>query len=501
MHRFPINDVNVEALRKAIVDYNGGGSGEFMPLNSEGQKGGVISVDGYDSSKPFAQDTGECQLEIRISKRTITPVLRVIDPVDGNTKRPPLSKAKVPANRPLSNPAKWRAMLDEEKVRIRKVYENFDLGKEEDAKAVQVSKRKKLKELFREYQSSEQYFQLKAGTKVQYDRVIKNHFLAYIPEGQKFCLGELPANAMSKTKADKWLKDIRTGQGRFYRLDENCSPKTDHKNKRIIVRHNAARAMSGQARRVVSKMFNVLCELSKLDWNPIALSERIKAPKKRERKQSREEIKAIWQACDKLPENERDYVRFLMLTAQRRKQVASLCFDWIDWEQNCIVFPGNEMKGKTDHTPDFIMPMSPPVRQMLEARKARAKGMLVFPTDAKRNKKNPTIEKTESVFSNYNRITAKVDAAILGKQYDWRDEKRDPECFGWAFHDFRRNADVLLKDADPNINQFDLKLLVAHKLTNDAAIAAYVDENHYAIISKRARLFKLLAEEVLKSVS
>ncbi|MCQ4188377.1 tyrosine-type recombinase/integrase [Methylocystis suflitae] len=112
----------------------------------------------------------------------------------------------------------------------------------------------------------------------------------------------------------------------------------------------------------VRKMFNWAVSRDLLDRSPC---DRVKAPgkaPKRERALSTEEVRAVWLAAREIEWPFGPLVQLLMLTGQRRTEIANLRWSWIDEEKSVIAFPATIMKNSREH----LLPMSPPVAEIVK---------------------------------------------------------------------------------------------------------------------------------------
>lgn len=112
----------------------------------------------------------------------------------------------------------------------------------------------------------------------------------------------------------------------------------------------------------VRKMFNWAVSRDLLDHSPC---DRMKAPgkaPKRERVLSTNEVRTIWQATHQLEWPFGPLIQLLMLTGQRRSQIANLRWSWMD-EAGCLIaFPAAIMKNGCEH----LVPMSPAVIKIIQ---------------------------------------------------------------------------------------------------------------------------------------
>jgi integrase len=97
--------------------------------------------------------------------------------------------------------------------------------------------------------------------------------------------------------------------------------------------------------------FRWLHQRDRVPTNPMLKVERPfdgEAP--RERSWTDDELKAIWKAADALNEFESTYLQLLLLTGQRRGEVASIRRDELDLKKATWQLPASKAKGKRAHT-------------------------------------------------------------------------------------------------------------------------------------------------------
>ena len=155
-----------------------------------------------------------------------------------------------------------------------------------------------------------------------------------------------------------------------------------------------------------------------LTINPMRGIEKPGREMARERVLLPDELGAIWRACDALPLVRASFVRTLMLTMQRREEVAAMRWDELDspHEPTIWTLPGTRAKNGKTH----IIHLSPAARAVL--------------------KSLPKVELDSPIFAGHSatgglgafgRMKSAIDKRIS------EDGKRLPE---WRFHDFRRSG-------------------------------------------------------------
>jgi integrase len=141
-------------------------------------------------------------------------------------------------------------------------------------------------------------------------------------------------------------------------------------------------------------------------------NDRPRPARAREHVPSIETLRAIWSAAEGEPAC--DLLRFLLLLPLRRTEAAGLRWSDVDFGQGRIRIGAGRMKARQVHE----LPLSPPARAILEARKAVATSDLVFPTA------------DGAVFVNWDRLITRIRKAI-------GEDKNDRSARA-SIHDFRR---------------------------------------------------------------
>lgn len=145
---------------------------------------------------------------------------------------------------------------------------------------------------------------------------------------------------------------------------------------------------------------------------------------RRKRVLTGKELKAVWLASDEIGEPHASFVKMLILTGQRLREVAGMRWSEIDLDAAQWLMRGERTKNARDH----ICPLSPQAIDILIKR---------FPRKADR--RGPIFSTNGKVaIAGFSKAKAQLDAkvtAILGKL----DDSELPIMQPWVFHDLRRS--------------------------------------------------------------
>ena len=187
-------------------------------------------------------------------------------------------------------------------------------------------------------------------------------------------------------------------------------------------------------RRNLSSFFSWAMRNGYTEANPVFFTERPAEPVVRERLLSASEIKAIWLATDDDGHFSK-IVRLLMLTGQRRQEIAGLTWGEIDLEKRLIRLPSSQVKNKTAHN----IPLSGPALRILETIERRAESAFVFG-----DRSTP--------FSGFSRAKRRLDSRIS--------ELQGQPVREWRLHDLRRHADTTMREL--GVNPWVVEALLNH---------------------------------------
>lgn len=231
-------------------------------------------------------------------------------------------------------------------------------------------------------------------------------------------------------------------------------------------RARGAATMANRALSALSKFFSWCCERDIIGASP-TFGVRKPAPENsRERVLSDAELAIIWRAAVAEGHPFGDLVRLLILTAQRRVEVAALLWPEIDLVTFAWSLPGSRTKNKRPH----VVPLSEAAAELLESIPRYAGGDFLFGMSGR------------SSFSGFSRAKARLDERIatLAKK-ELEAKKVDP----WTLHDIRRTAATRM--ADLGVMPHIIEAALNHISGSKAGVAGTYNRSLYEP-EKRAAL-------------
>jgi integrase len=153
------------------------------------------------------------------------------------------------------------------------------------------------------------------------------------------------------------------------------------------------------------------------DHNPV-IGTAARKEETRDRVLTDAEIRDLWKS---LPDDDfGNVIRILLLTGQRKSEIADLHWSEVDFDRDLILLPGNRTKNGRPHE----IPMSAPVREILESR-PQGDRKLVFGSGA-------------GGFSGWGKCLERLNQAIVA-------DRGEPLAH-WTIHDLRRTAATGMAD-------------------------------------------------------
>jgi integrase len=181
--------------------------------------------------------------------------------------------------------------------------------------------------------------------------------------------------------------------------------------------------------------------------NPTADIETTTAPA-RERVLTLTELAAVWHAAGQLDPLYRDLVHLMILTGQRRTEVAGMRWEEIDLTTGLWTLPGGRTKPRRRH----VIPLPATAVAILEARQKLSSEDLVLPTTGRDCE-------TVAPVSGWNWLKRELDSRL--------------SLPPWQLHDFRRSLVTHLAERGFDVALLDSMLNHAASVTRAGVIGVY----------------------------
>jgi integrase len=245
------------------------------------------------------------------------------------------------------------------------------------------------------------------------------------------------------------------------------------------VTDRGARIHANRVLAAVRVLFKWALSRGVIEASPVAGVKAPSAETVRERVLSERELRDVWRAADATTYPFGPFFKLLMLTAQRRAEVAGMLWSEIDGPRALWVIPGNRAKNGRAHE----VPLSGAALEILSSIPRVTGSDFVFTTNGR------------SPISGFSKAKARLDrAARVG--LDNRDE--------WRMHDVRRSVTTFMAEMGIAPHVVD-KLLnhVSGSIRGVAAVynrAGYTDERRRALDAWAQRLAAIVDDEPRRNV-
>jgi integrase len=226
---------------------------------------------------------------------------------------------------------------------------------------------------------------------------------------------------------------------------------------------------------VARKLFNWAAGRDLLAVSPcdrIKAAELHGAPEARDRVLSDHEIREVWKAAEATPYPYGALVKLLMLTGQRRDEIAGAKWSEIDLSAGLLTIGAGRMKAKTGH----IVPLTPAAIEILKALPRFATGDYVF-----------SGQTGDKPFSGFSKAKKRLDEEIA---------KASGAVAPYSLHDLRRTVRTRL--AELGVTPFVGELVIGHTQKGVHAVYdlhRYDAEKRAALEQWEAKLLAILAPE------
>lgn len=224
-------------------------------------------------------------------------------------------------------------------------------------------------------------------------------------------------------------------------------------------RHHAA----NHALSVLRKMYNWAIERDELEFNPCLNIKKPVAVIERERVLTQDEIKTFWHAAGEFGYPYGAVFQILLLTGQRRSEIAELRWSQFDLEQKVIRLSRDDVKAKRGHD----VPLSDAVIEILQ-KLPRFKGDYVFTT-----------------------THGKKPISCFGKMKRYFEERFKTD--DWRIHDLRRTCATGL--AELGIPMHTISRVLNHAEGGVTKIYA-----RYSYLPEKRKALDMWADKVLEII-
>jgi integrase len=175
-------------------------------------------------------------------------------------------------------------------------------------------------------------------------------------------------------------------------------------------------------------LFNWAIEKERLTVSPVARMKRPTEEKARDRVLSDEELHWFWQACGEVGWPFGHLSKLLLLTAQRRDEVATMTWPEFDLDKRVWTIPREKTKNDLVHDVQLSDTAVAVLQSIKRPRSRRLALGFVFTTTG------------ETSVSGFSRAKRRFDAAMLQAKRQELGKRKDDAIPNWTLHDLRRTA-------------------------------------------------------------
>jgi integrase len=196
---------------------------------------------------------------------------------------------------------------------------------------------------------------------------------------------------------------------------------------RVVAR--GARVQANRSLTRLRTLFDWAVDKERLAVSPVDRVKRPTQERPRDRVLSDEELRWFWQTCDVIGWPFGPLFKLLLLTAQRRDEVASLAWSELALDHRLWVIPREKTKNDRSHEVQLSEAALAILRALRARRSPRRGGAgLIFSTNG------------ETVVSGFSRAKRRVDVAMLQAKRKELGKRKGDAISGWTLHDLRRTA-------------------------------------------------------------
>ncbi len=184
-----------------------------------------------------------------------------------------------------------------------------------------------------------------------------------------------PKAAPGRPAAERIIADNIPGDWRARMIETITRAEVHELLDDVTTRHSEARAR--ELRKHLGKLFNWAADRGHIPASPMSGMRRPELGYvARERVLSMEELNRVWTAAKAVGYPFGDAMRLIMLTGQRRSEIAELEWGWVDAQQRTVEIPAGRYKTKRPH----VFPLSAPAWALVQSLPKWNGGDCVFST-------------------------------------------------------------------------------------------------------------------------
>ena len=215
----------------------------------------------------------------------------------------------------------------------------------------------------------------------------------------------------------------------------------------ISAKHKTSPVAANRLLALIRRVLRWAVREDLIDANPAADIDPPAQEVERDRVLTLDELVRVWAGAETLGYPYGPLFKMLILTAQRRSEVACLTWDEIDGKNWKL--PDSRTKRGKGH----LVPLSPRAVSIIKDLPRIGESKLVFTTGKRAAKKGEKVDpRTPSApVSSWGHVKGRLDKVIAEAAAKTAEEPVDMECHGlphWTLHDIRRSVATHLRDAE-----------------------------------------------------
>lgn len=243
------------------------------------------------------------------------------------------------------------------------------------------------------------------------------------------------------------------------------------------IRDRGAEITANRVLALVRVWFNWMVARGVVEASPVAGVKAPTAERSRDRVLSDREMRLLWQACDRAGHPWGAFARVLLLTAQRREEVAAMTWAEIDLDAGMWTLERSRTKNGQPHT----VPLAPAVVEVLRAVPRLDDCPFVFTAARVRRKGPDGSAPALGHIAGFSKGKDALDAAMLAVACE-SDARAVLEP--WRFHDLRRTAASTMARLGQPVHV--VEAILNHKSGTISGVAAIYNRHAYADEKRRA---------------